>query len=349
MPKKKSLWMRETPCLVCEQQVVNYQFMTKSHTFVYDEWMVMHTHPLAEYEAFPDEMKTTICPKCLFASNEYSYGVDDYKYFFRSPSKNDRIKEWLMEKDVDRFLMLKDLCKRYEKEAAAMDARSARPQNTRSVATIEKLWQNRDEFGVKFFSEIIFQNPRDLVTVLICFGMDRYCQMLRIAYNYDVEPVSWKYDDLKEAIVNKFRDEPLSIKQPEPRFYYLTTNYLQTIQYHEKLKEEVPESEENQKEFLEDCWSTAHVMVQLCMDNDDVSAVPIETKDGGLNLLKAKLDFRFGDINTGKKCLRFAKSYGDNRMKRISSQNQQNFVNEVDELYKHYFQEELSEEEEGKE
>lgn len=349
MPKKKSLWMRDTPCLVCEQQVVNYQFMTKSHTFMYDEWQVMHTNPLTEYEPYPDEMKTTICPKCLFASNEYSYGVDDYKYFFRSPSKNDKIKEWLLEKDVDRFAHLKSLVQHYEKEAAAMDAKNSRPQNTRSVATIEKLWQNKDEFGIKFFSEIIFPYPRDLVTVLICFGMDRYCQLLRIAYNYDVEPVSWSYSDLKDAVINQFRDEPLSIKMPEPRFYYLASNYLQTIQYHEQLVNEVPESEAGQKDFVDDCWSSAHTLVQLSMDNDDVSAVPIETKDGGLNLLKAKLDFRFGDTNTGKKCLRFAKSYGDNRLKRISSQNQQNFVNEVDELFKEYFAEEMEEAEEGKE
>ena len=345
MPKKKSLWMRETPCLVCEHPVTNFQFMTKSHTIALDEWMVAHPKPLGEYEAYPDNMKTTICPKCLFASNEYSYGVDDYKFFFRSTSKNDQIREFLEGKTDERFLLLVEEFTRFQQDAAALDAQANRPENTRAPATLKMIWQNKEKYGIPFLQNIILPYPRDMITTLVCFTLDRYCQMLRIAYDYDVEPEKWTYEALQSAVIDKFTDDPLEMKQSSPRFYFIGSNYLHSIQHLEKVMEDVDGAQERHQELVDEYWKRAHRFVQLSMANDDVSAIPLETQDGGLNLLMAKLNYRFGDNDAGNKCLNFAKKYADNRMKRISSTNQQNFVNEVDDLYKQHFGHEVEEEE----
>lgn len=329
--------------------MLNYQFMTKSHSVVYDEWMVSHPQPIGDYEPYPDNLKTTVCPACLFSSNEYSIGVDDYKYFFRSTSKNDRMIEFLVSKTDERFKVFLNEFTRFEQDSAALDARNQRPANTRSSATLQKIWQNKDQYGVPFISNIILAPPRDQVTVLACFTLDRYCQMLRIAYNYDVEPSSWDYQSLQDAIVEQFTEKPLSMKQPEPRFYYLGSSYLQSAQYLNALIESVDGAKERHGDLIEEFWRNAHTCIRLCMNNDDISAIPLETKEGGVNLLMAMLDFRFDENEAGLKCLRYAKNYADNRIKRISSQNQQNFVNQTEELYRKHVSQEVEEQPETKE
>ncbi len=51
----------------------------------------------------------------------------------------------------------------------------------------------------------------------------------------------------------------------------------------------------------------------------------------------AKLHFLYGNGEIGKKNLRLAKNYADNKLKQIASKNQQHFVNETDELYEKYY------------
>ncbi|MBI1389913.1 MAG: hypothetical protein GC154_15845 [bacterium] len=347
MPKKKSLWTRETPCLVCETNMNNYQFMTKSQTVVVDEWMIPHTEAIGGYESFPDELKTTICPKCLTGSNEYSYGVDDYSRFYKSPTKNNQMKEYFERCADARFHLLADEFARFEKESATLDARGNRPKNTRTRATMEKIWQNRDQYGVPFFN-LIFNEPRDLVTVLVLFSMDRFYQLLRICFNNDIEPSNWEYKTMQEAVDEKFSAEKLSMKSAEPRFWYLTQNFLQSNYYLDKLIADIYNDGEHpfadlKKEYMEQAYKN----LQYCMDNDDLSAVPLETKDGGINLLMAKFHYMFENTEAGDKCLRFAKNYADNRMKRISSSNQQLFVNMTDDLYKEHFAQEAEGAEEG--
>lgn len=334
MPKKKTLWKRDTPCLVCETQMINYQFMTKSQTIQVDEWMRPHTEAIGGYEAFPDELKTTICPKCLTASNEYSYGVEDYSRFFKSPTKNNQMKEYFENCADDRANLLAEEFGKLEKEGSILDEKRNRPKNTRTKATIEKIWQARDQIGVPFFQKI-FEEPRDLVTVVTLFTMDRYFQMVRICFNNDIEPDNWSFKTMKEAIEAKFDEESLSMKSSEPRFYYIGMNHLESIYYLEKLNTEVyDDGEQHFEELLDYHWRHAHKYFQYCKDNDDVGSIPLETKDGGLNLLLAKLHYKFDKKDDGEKCLRFAKNYADNRMKRISSTNQQNFVNDTEALFK---------------
>lgn len=344
MPKKKSLWKRETPCLVCETNMNNYQFMTKSQNIVFDEWFVAHTHPLGEYDEYPDVLKTTICPNCLTASNEYSFGVDNYKYFTRNMRKNDQIKEFFKKTMDARFRILANEISKFERESALLDRQNNRPANTRTRATFEKIWQQKDRYAVPFFT-LMFSEPRDYVMALVCFAMDRYCQYLRIAFNYDIEPQSWDLDLLKAATDEKFGDKPLDMKSPEPRFFFIGTNYLQSVQFLEELIPLVPEDEQKRlKDLADEYWKDAYKAIQLSINNDDISAIPIEVKEGGMNLLMAKLHFRFGQLEQGKKNLRVAKNYADNRLKQISSKNQQNFVNEVDDLFKRYSEQEEAQE-----
>ncbi|MDP8244227.1 MAG: hypothetical protein P9L94_09120 [Candidatus Hinthialibacter antarcticus] len=350
MPKKKTLWKRETPCLVCETQMTNYQFMTKSQVIVVDEWMRPHTEAIGGYEHFPDELKTTICPKCLTASNEYSCGVEDYSRFFKSPTKNNQMKEYFENCADDRAKLLAEGFGQLEKECSVLDGKRNRPKNTRTKATIEKIWENRDQIGVPFFQKI-FEEPRDLAAVVVLFTMDRYFQMVRICFNNDIEPDNWSFKTMKEAIEAKFDEESLSMKSAEPRFYYIGMNHLESIFYLEKLNKEVYDDDEQHfQELLDYHWQHAHKYFKYCQDNDDVGSIPLETKDGGLNLLLAKLHYMFDKKDDGEKCLRFAKNYADNRMKRISSTNQQNFVNNTDALFKEKIKTaEVDEGEEGEE
>lgn len=187
MPKRRSLWKRDTPCLVCDATMINYQFMSKSQQIIYDEWMISHTQSVSDYDEYPDVLKTTICPGCLMASNEFSFGVDDYKYFTRSPNRNDQMKQMFVKTMNERFHVLANEFGRFEQESALLDRMNKRPENTRSRATFQKIWSQRDKLGVPFFT-LMFQEPRDYVTALACFAVDRYCQMVRIAYNNDIEP-----------------------------------------------------------------------------------------------------------------------------------------------------------------
>lgn len=335
MPKKRSIWKRETKCIVCDAPLVNYQYMTKSQTIVYDEWLVPHMQPVGEYERFPDTLKTTICPGCLVASNEYNFCVDDSKYFYRNPRKNDLLKEAFNKTVQERFNVLAKEFLIFERDSAKLDQNHNRPANTRTKATFEKIWQNKQQYGIPFFS-MVFQDPRDHVTALVGLALDRYYQMLRIAFDNDLEPSSWQYDDLKDTIEDHFSNRSLDIKSSSPRFYLLGINFLQSL---ELLKElvELTGSSERHKDRQNLYFEEAFQAMQLSMNNDDLSAIPCELKEGGLNLLLAKMHFEKEQAEEGKKCLRVAKIHAD-RYTRISSQSQQNFVNEVDDLYKIYFE-----------
>ncbi|MBD3267560.1 hypothetical protein GF373_12905 [bacterium] len=331
--------------MTCETTMVNYQFMTKSQTIVFDEWMVPHTQAVSGYEEYPDVLKTTVCPSCLTASNEYSFGVDEYKYFFRNPRKNDLIKEFFTKTIDERFKLLAGEFAKYERDSAKLDRKNKRPVNTRTRATFEKIWENREQYGVPFFT-LMLQEPRDYVTALVCFGLDRYCQMVRIAFDNDIDPENWDYASLKASIEDHFADFTLDIKAADPRFYYIGMNYLQSVQFLEDLTE-IAGNEKHHQETQDEFFEEAYKVLQLSLNNDDMSAIPCELKEGGMNLLMAKLHFAFENEEPGKKCLRMAKIYAD-RLTRISSQNQQNYVNEVDDLYKQYFESENEGEEEEK-
>ncbi len=338
MPKKKSIWKRETPCLVCETTMFNYQFMAKSQSIQYDEWLVSHTEPIGSYEDYPDVLKTTICPNCLLASNEYSFGVDSYKYFNRSLTRNDQIKEFFENTINERFNVLAHMYGTLEKQSASLDVQNKLPANTRCRATLEKIWSAKDKYGVPFFT-MMFQEPRDSVTALVCFAVDRYCQMVRIAYQNDIEPSNWNNDFLWNAIEAHFGENASDMKSPDPRFYFIGVNYLQCIQFLEQLKETLSIDEDGTIDgLINTYWDQAYAAMQYSFRNDDITAIPCELKDGGMNFLMAKLHFRFGNEEEGKKCLRFAKNYADNRLKRISNRNQQNFVNDVDDLFKLKFE-----------
>jgi len=347
MPKKKTLWKRDYPCLVCETPMINYQFMTKSQTIVYDEWMVAHTSSIGEYEEYPESLKTSVCPGCLTASNEYNYGVDSLKTFTRNPRKNNQIKEFYENCIEDRFKLLSAEFYRFEKESAVLDKNNKRPPNTRSKATFEKIWSQREQYGVPFFT-FMLQEPRDLVTTMVCFALDRYCQMVRICYNYDVDPDNWEYNTIADALEQRFIDDPLSMKAPEPRFYYIGINYLQAIEFLNELNQTLyGDDAEKHADTLKEYWKDAYRFMKLSFDNDDLSAIPLEMKDAGLNLLMARMHLKFNAGEEALKCLKFAKNYADNRMKSISSTNQQTFVNDVDAMAAEYLKKPEVDEEEG--
>ncbi|MDX9755211.1 MAG: hypothetical protein RBU29_14695, partial [bacterium] len=213
MPKKKSIWKREATCLVCESPLINYQFMTKSQTVVLDEWLVPHMQPVGDYENYPEPLKTTICPGCLVASNEYGFCVDDYKYFYRNPRKNDLLIGQLQKTAEERYHLLAYEYAYFERDSAKLDKQHNRPANTRARATFDKIWQNREQYGVPFFT-MIFQEPRDMVTGLVGLALDRYYQMVRIAFDHDIEPARWESDELWHAITARFAEQSLEIKSP---------------------------------------------------------------------------------------------------------------------------------------
>ncbi|MBN2329935.1 MAG: hypothetical protein JXR73_22540 [Candidatus Omnitrophica bacterium] len=336
MVKRNAVWKREIPCLVCETPMVNYQFMTKSQTIVYDDWMVAHMHPVGDYGAYPEELKTTVCPACLTASNEYNYGVDQRAYFSRNTRKNNQIKGMFEQCCDDRFGLLAREFDRFEKESALLDTQHNRPANTRAKATFEKIWTHREEYGIPFFT-LMFEPPRDFVTTLVCFALDRYCQMAQICYHLDIEASSWEYEALSDAIEEKLTNQPLSMKSGEPRFYFVATNYLQSLQFLIKMKQNLyPEQEGPHDELIDHYWREAYRFSKLSYANDDLSAVPCEVKEGGAHLLMARLHFRFEMDDDGIRCLRQAKKYADNRLRHISSLNQQKFVNDVEDLTKKY-------------
>lgn len=338
MPKKKSLWIRETPCLACEQKMINYQFMAKSQTVCYDDWLVTHTEPLSNYEPFPDEVKTSVCPNCLMASNEYSFGVDDYKMFARSPARHQKVQEYFRNTVNDRFNVLANTYEMFEKDSAALDQKKNLPAHTRSRATFEKIWSQREKYGIPFMTKMLAE-PRDHVTCLVCMALDRYCQLVRISFDQDVEPDTWDNSKLKKTIEEHFTKTTLDMKMPSPRFYYTATNYLQSIIFLNQLIEELgPDAKDRHQGLVESYWEEAYKYMKLSHRNDDLQSVPCELTEGGVNWVLSKLHFKFNEMEDGKKCLRAAKSYAD-RLKRISSKTQQKFVNDVDDMFKTYFAE----------
>lgn len=338
MPKKKSIWMRETPCLACEQTMLNYQFMAKSQTVSYDEWMVAYTEPLSNYEPFPTELKTTVCPSCLLASNEYSFGVDDYKMFARSPARHQKVQEYYNTTIDDRFNVLANSYEQFEEDSAALDQKKNLPPYTRSRATFEKIWSQREQYGIPFMTKMLAE-PRDHVTCLVALSLDRYCQLIRISFDQDVEPDTWDNHKLKKTIEDHFTENTLEMKMASPRFYFIATNYLQSARFIEQLIEELGDDCKARHQGLVDSyWEEAFKYMKLSHRNDDLSAIPCELVDGGVNWVLSKLHFRFNEEEEGKKCLRAAKSYAD-RLKRISSKTQQTFVNAVDDMMNTYFAE----------
>lgn len=333
MPKKKSIWRRETPCLACDTPMVNFQFMTKSQTITFDGWLVPHTQSVSDYEDFPDVLKTTVCPGCLTASNEYSFGVDDYKYFFRNPRKNELIREFFKKTVDNRFQVLAKEFAYFEKESAKLDQQNNRPPHTRTKATFERIWKEKEKYGVPFFT-LMLQEPRDHVTALVCFALDRYCQLLRITFDNDIEPKKWDYESLKAAVEDFFAKKTLDMKAQEPRFYYIAINFLQSIQFLEELGE-ITGDKNRHGDIADSYFEEAYRYVQLSFANDDIKTIPYEVKEGGINLLLAKMHLAFEKEEEALKCIRYAKIYAD-RLTRIGSQNQLNFVKEVDELNKKY-------------
>ena len=181
MPKRQSLWKRETQCLVCEHKMVNFQAMAKSQTIEYDEWLIGHSSGIGEYDDYPSTLKTTVCPNCLIASNEYSFGVDKYKYFTRNMRKNGKLVE-MFENTMDgRFNVLAREFESLEEECATYDREKGKPPNMRCRGTLDKIWSQREQYAERFFT-LLFSEPRDYATALVCFAMDRHCQMLRLGY-----------------------------------------------------------------------------------------------------------------------------------------------------------------------
>lgn len=337
MSLRKSVWKRETRCLTCETEMINYQYMTKSHTIVYDEWMIAHPRPLGEYETFPETLKTTICPCCFTASNEYHFGVDGYTQFTRNVKKNRQIQEMFEATTEHRFQLLAEVYSHFEEASALLDQKHHRPANTRTRATLEKVWRQKEAYGVPFFN-LMFQEPRDFVTALVGFALDRYCQMLRILFNHEITPTHWDYPSLKKTIEEQLHENPLAMKAAEPRFYLVASNFLQSIQI---LQEMVRTLYDNYPGHFDDMlnryWRDAYTWMSLSCANDDLSAVPCELKEGGVYLVMTRLYLRFGEHESAEKTIRLAKHYADNRLKRISSQTQQIFVNDVDDLYNECF------------
>lgn len=337
MSKRKTLWKRETPCPVCQTPMVNHQFITKSQTIHYDGWMVAHTQPVGEYGEFPDTLKTTVCPGCLTASNEYNYGVDDYTLFAKSSSRHEKIRQLYWNTVGERFKLLADEFERYEAESETLDLQQNRPAHTRTRATLEKVWQNRDTIATPFFTRI-FEEPRDWVAALACFALDRHFHWTRIAFDNGLEPPSWEEEALRTFLFEHFENNPLDMKAPKPRFYLAASNCLQSVQFLERLTDAMgPASRKRHEERLEALWRMARDAMRLSLSNEDPGAVPCELREGGMNLVMAKLHFRFGEEEEGKKCLRAAKVYADNRIRHVSTTNQQNFVNETEDLYKKWF------------
>lgn len=347
MPKKKSLWARDCKCLVCENEMFNYQYMAKSQTVVLDEWMVPHTHPVGEYEDFPNTLKTTICPACLMSSNEYGLGVDKYIYFTRNMARNTRLQEFYSGFTNERFAYLCENFERFEEEAAEYDQKKGKPNRMRTRQTLEKVWQLGGDYPKQYF-KLLFEAPRDLATAIVLMAMDRHTQMTRIAYEYDLEPASMDFATVRQRVCEHYDENTLDMKMGDPRFYFTAMNYMVCWGMLKELAEQLyggdmERYEELRKEYLGEAFR----WFRYSHNNDDISAIPLELKDGGLHLMIALLYRETGseDVEQMQTHLRGAKRYADNALKRISNNNQQNFVNQVDALWSEVM--EVEEEGEG--
>ena len=130
---------------------------------------------------------------------------------------------------------------------------------------------------------------------------------------------------------------------PEPRFYFIGINYLQSIEFIQNLVKVVyDDATDKHQNLIASYWENAYNAIQLSMENDDISAVPTELKEGGMHLLMAKLHFRFGNGEAGKTNLRYARNYADNGLN-DRQWNSAAFVNTVDDLYKQYMVENQTE------
>jgi len=334
VPKRQSLWKRETKCLVCETKVFNFQAMAKSQKTEYDEWLVPHSSGIGEYDDYLPTLKTTVCPKCLMASNEYSFGVDNYKYFTRNMRKNSKLVEMYQETIEGRFQVMAREFERLEEECAVYDKEKGKPPNMRCRATLEKIWSQREQYAEPFFT-LLFSEPRDYATALVAFAMDRHCHLLRLGYENDIEYDSSNPDDVHDKVKAFFEENTLDMKSADTRLYYVASNYLQCEQFLDHLAENVcPESKEKYAERKQQYHKEAFDFLRYSEANEDMSAIPQEFKEGGMGYLLCKLYLEVGDKETAQKHLAMAKRYANNTLKRISTTSQQNFVNWVDDIDK---------------
>ena len=346
MPKRQSLWKRETQCLVCEHKINNFQAMAKSQSVEYDDWLIARSKGVGEYDDFLPTLKTTICPNCLVASNEYSFGVDKYKYFTRNMRKNGKIVEMFQGAEDGRFKVLAQEFENLEEECAVYDKEKGKPPNMRCRATLEKIWSQRDKYAEPFFT-MLFSEPRDIATALVCFAVDRHCQMLRLGYDNDIEYDPNDPNDVLAKVKEFYDGTTLDMKSPETRLFYIAANYQQSIQFMDEMAEHIcPDSKEKYEERRQFYRQEAFDFLRFSQANEDMSAIPIEFKDGGMGYLLCRYYLEDGNEEEAIKNLRLAKRYTDNTLKRISTTNQQNFVNWVDDLSKQLLE---KEEEEGEE
>ncbi|MFH1740862.1 MAG: hypothetical protein ABIH23_17785 [bacterium] len=133
------------------------------------------------------------------------------------------------------------------------------------------------------------------------------------------------------------------MKSAETRLFYIAANYLQCIQFIDEMAEHVcPDSKEKYADRQKVYHDEAFNFLRYSQANEDMTAIPIEFKDGGMGYLLCRFYKELGNEEEAVKNLRLAKRYTDNTLKRISTTSQQNFVNWVDDLCK-----ELLEKEEG--
>lgn len=338
MPKRPSLWKRETDCLVCEHKMINYQAMAKSQSVEYDDWLVGHSKGIGEYDRYPSTLKTTICPNCLTASNEYSFAVGDYKYFSRSVRKNNLLVEMYQNTADGRYKILAGELEALHEECAIYDRKKGKPPNMRRSGTLEKIWSQRERYAEPFFT-MMFAEPRDYAMALVCFAMDRHCQMLRIGYENDVEYDPNDPSDVHNKVKAFFEGTKLDMKTAQTRLFYIAINYQQCVQFLDRMVEDLSlDSSEKHEELKTLYHQEAFDFFRYSEANEDMTAIPLELKEGGMGYLLCRFHREAGDEEEARKWLRVAKRYADNTLKRISTTNQQHFVNWVDALYKELFE-----------
>ena len=334
MPKRQSLWKRETQCLVCEHKMNNYQAMAKSQSIEYDKWLVGHSRGLGDYDDYPSTLKTTVCPNCLMASNEYSFGVDDYKYFTRNMRKNGELVEMFKETEQGRFKALAREFASLEDACAILDLEKGKPANMRCRATLEKVWRERDKYGERFFT-MLLSEPRDYATALVCFALDRHCQMLRLGYEKDIQYDANNPEDVHQKVKEFFEGTRLEMKSAETRLFYIATNYQQCIQFIDEMLEHIPPQNREKYEERKKLYAReAFDFYRYSYANEDMTAIPLEFKEGGIGYLLCLFYRERGEMEEATRYLRIAKRYADNTLKKISTTNQQNFINWVDDLCK---------------
>jgi hypothetical protein len=317
--------------------MINYQAMPKSQSIEYNDWLVSHSKGLIDYEDFPDTLKTTICPNCLMASNEYSFGVDNFRHFSRTVAKNKLLIEMYKKTVVGRFRTLVCEFETLEEECAVYDRKKGKPSNMRSRATLEKIWNQQETYAESFFT-LLFADPRDCATALVCFAMDRYCQMLRIGHEYGIPYDPDAPSDVHSSVKKFFESAKLEMKTAQPRLFYIAANYHQCVQLVNKMAEDLSLRKKDKYEELKKMYhQEAFDFFRYSEASEDMTVVPLEFKEGGMAYLLCRFYWEVGNEEEARKWLRAAKRYADSKLRRIVSMNQQNFVNWVDDLYKEMF------------